>query len=179
MRSYHPAKILKIWFFLLCTVEKFKFSEFLLHDKTISTLTVRSNFFLLTEQIWFKCEFRKVFYLMVEGKDILESGVDLHNKCLLRVKSRLFLSLTLTQKGPQLFSTSFPLISAVLHICYLFAPVLSVLKDFTPCVHFYWSPMRDFWNIAVVFTFYIHQSYTKPHNDSKWQVLGHNCFNMM
>ena len=54
---------------------------------------------------------------MVEGKDILESGVDLHNKCLLRVKSRLFLSLTLTQKGPQLFSTSFPLISAVLHIC--------------------------------------------------------------
>ena len=106
----------------------------------------------------------KGFYLMLEGKDILESGVDLHNKCLLRVKSRLFLSLTLTQKGPQLFSTSFPLISAVLHICYLFAPVLSVLKDFTPCLHFYWSPMRDFWNIAVVFTFYIHQPYIKTHN---------------
>ena len=103
---------------------------------------------------------------MVEGKDILESGVDLHNKCLLRVKSRLFLSLTLTQKGPQLFSTSFPLISAVLHICYLFAPVLSVLKDFTPCLHFYWSPMRDFWNIAVLFTFYIHQSYI--YQTSRW-----------
>ena len=59
---------------------------------------------------------QKDFYPIVEGKDILESGVDLHNKCLLRVKSRLFLSLTLAQKGPQLFSTSFPLISAAIFL---------------------------------------------------------------
>ena len=137
------------------------------------------KFIVKSKEYCIQVRIQKGLYHIVEGKDILESGVDLHNKCLLRVKSRLFLSLTLTQKGPQLFSTSFPLISAVLHICYLFAPVLSVLKDFTPCLHFYGSPMRDFWNIAVVFTFYIHQSYIKPHNDSKWQVLGHNCFNMM
>ena len=37
LRSYHPAKIQK--FFLLCTVEKFKVSEFLLDDKNATYLS--------------------------------------------------------------------------------------------------------------------------------------------
>ena len=36
LHSYHPAKILKIWIFPLCTEEKFKILEFLLDDKNIS-----------------------------------------------------------------------------------------------------------------------------------------------
>ena len=36
MRSYHPAKNPKIGIFLLCTVEKFKFSEWMIRTQPIS-----------------------------------------------------------------------------------------------------------------------------------------------
>ena len=39
LHSYHPAKIPKNWIFPLCTVEKFKFSEFLLDDKNATYLS--------------------------------------------------------------------------------------------------------------------------------------------
>ena len=38
LRSYYPAKILKLWIFPLCTLEKFKVLEFLLEKRSVISL---------------------------------------------------------------------------------------------------------------------------------------------
>ena len=55
MHSYHPAKIPKIRISPLCTLEKFKFSEFLLDDKN-ATYFSSFKLFLLYEKFAMQCE---------------------------------------------------------------------------------------------------------------------------